>query len=476
MSFSVVAVPLNRPEVIEFLLQVSAEPQGVPVQIISQRPTRAATAAWRQHLARTPTVDASDLLLLDEPRQHLVTKHTDRLVPNQFLQEPGFLTRNLGGWTPIYFGVINDYVSGNDRATDPFLAQAIDLQQYGERIPFFGADEAQVKARLYEEVGGDIQAVALGFLRVAALRQDVDPLRFAEQLYATIAAHGTRAGGESVPRLLLLDALLDELVQLELARRAAVANGEVATADMIGSWFAEKRNEHGLQFILKGEYIVGRHRRSTVVIAPELGVVVKQPAPEPFHEVVLGARTYHGQPENWPRLTEDGSLVTSRGRVRLTLEEDLIPRLNRVFHHPVHFSTLLGLIIEPYVAGPTTQELVLRDASQLTPSLYDGFVLHQQVCEAMGIENGDWHSANFIVADNQGRLVHVDWGAARPLRQDELTSAGKRARLDQVRNIAYSFQNETLAERTLGLHAKLVADEARLNDLWRRASEIAARE
>ena len=211
------------------------------------------------------------------------------------------------------------------------------------------------------------------------------------------------------------------------------------------------------------------------MIAPELGVVVKQPAPEPFHEVILSARTYHSLPENWPTLTRDGSLVTARGRLRLTLEEGLIPRLNQVFGHHVRFSTLLGLIIEPHLKGPTAQEMVLANPSRLTRSLYETFVLHQQVCEVMGIENGDWHSANFIAVPDERELVHIDWGAARPLRRNELTPRGARARLDQVQNIAYSFHDEALAEHTLALHRDLVEDALRLGRLQRRAMEIAGK-
>ena len=74
------------------------------------------------------------------------------------------------------------------------------------------------------------------------------------------------------------------------------------------------------------------------------------------------------------------------------------------------------------------------------------------MCEALGVENGDWHSANLIVGESDGKLVHIDWGAARPLRDGELTESGRKARLDQVRNIAYSFHDESLAARTLHLH------------------------
>lgn len=223
---------------------------------------------------------------------------------------------------------------------------------------------------------------------------------------------------------------------------------------------------------MKGEYIVGRHRRSTVLIAPELGVVVKQPAPEPFHEVKLGAVTYQGEPENRPFLVRDGALVTPRGRLRLVVEEGIVPRLHELFRHEMYFSTLLGLTIEQFVAGPTVQEWVLADPARMTADLYDVFVLHQQGCELLGVENGDWHAANFIRRENDGEFVHIDWGAARPLRADELTPAGRMARLNQVQNIAYSFHDEALAARVLHLHRALLADEARLAAVQQQAQQL----
>lgn len=280
--------------------------------------------------------------------------------------------------------------------------------------------------------------------------------------------------GIPVPRALLLDALLDALARVEAARREAVSAGHAADAAANAAWQKELRRATGAQLILKGEYIMGRHRRSTVLLLPSLGVVVKQPGPEPFHEAVLGARTYAGQAENWPALTGDGALVTAAGRMRLTVEEGLFSRLFTVCGHDVQFSTLLGLSFEALVPGPTLQSYVLADHQRLNAGWYEEIVLQQQICEALGMENGDWHSANFIVREDRGPLVHVDWGAARLLRAEEQTPAGAQARLHQVRNIAFSFHDEALAARSGALHDALVADPQRVAALRQRAHAIAA--
>jgi hypothetical protein len=129
--------------------------------------------------------------------------------------------------------------------------------------------------------------------------------------------------------------------------------------------------------------------------------------------------------------------------------------------------------LEALVPGPTFQEYVRADPRRLSAAWYEEILLHQQICEVLGIENGDWHSANFIVSNGDGPLVHVDWGAARLLRTDELTPAGGQSRLDQVRNIAFSFQDDALAARTAALHDALAADPQRLATLRRRARTIA---
>jgi hypothetical protein len=294
--------------------------------------------------------------------------------------------------------------------------------------------------------------------------------RYLDKLYAQISEAKT-----AVPQSMLLDELMGWMVRQELARREAQANGKTKIFEQITTLQAEMKAATGLTLILKGEYIVGRSRRSTVLIAPNLGVVVKQPGAEPFHEIELGAQTYNGKPENWPVLTQDKSLVTARGRVRLTLEEDLIPRLYRAFQHPLQYSTLLGLTIEPFVVGKTTQQLAQEDHNYLTPELYETYILHQQVAEAMQIENGDWHSANFVVRGSDGEIVHIDWGAARPLRDDERTPEGKLSRLNQVKNIAFSYHDEALANKVTQIHEDLLADDAWLNRIRERAEVLAKR-
>lgn len=484
MQFSVVAIPLNRPEIVDFLQESGPEPRGASVSCVAQRPLAQAEYLWVKRLAAHVHVTVEDLLAIDDPHTHLTQTWTDRLVPVEFLRESGFLTRNLGGWTPIYFGVIE--VAGTAASKwqeDPLLQHARQLAVYGSRIRAFGADPAQVASRLEEEVEDSVDGVVNALERIQKLRlkHAVWPpttpharSAYIDELYRQLVS-GKRfasATNSPLPTPLMLDELLAQMVMLELARRGALARGNGHEGDIIGDAQRKWREDSGLTLILKGEYIVGRHRRSTVLLAPELDVVVKQPAPEPLHEIKLEADVFEGEPENWPYLKDDGALVTPRGRIRLTLEEGLVPRLNQVFGHEVRFSALLGFGIEPFVRGKTVQEMVLADPERLTPALYEEIVLHQQVCEALGVENGDWHSANFIVREQDGVLVHIDWGAARPLHRGERTKDEREGRLNQVRNIAYSFHDEVLAGRTLRLHAQLVADRQRLSRLQQRAQAM----
>jgi hypothetical protein len=300
------------------------------------------------------------------------------------------------------------------------------------------------------------------------------PFAFVDRLYdelITGRCFGQQAR-QPIPALLLHDALLGEMVRVETARRQALFDADLGLAEAIKAWQETKGQETGLRLILKGEYVVGRARRSTVLIAPELGIVIKQPGPEPFHEIELAARTYRGREENWPHLTHDGALVTPRGRMRLIVEEDLLPQLARVFDLQLMVSTLMGLTVEEYIPGQTVQEQVLAEPERMTLALYDKFILHQQVCELLGIENGDWHSANFMNRPRDGRLVHIDWGAARPLRPAELTPEGRLQRLNQMRNIAFSFHDRRLAERVLHLHEAFLVDEDRLARVRQQAQAL----
>ncbi len=473
--YAVIGIPLNRPGIVRFLRPPTPSPRGAPIQILGQRPTPAAEAAWVNELSQQPTIE--NLLAIDRPENHLIRTFTDRLVPLEFLRDPDFLTRNLGGWTPIFFGVA---ALPEDDLPDPLLQHVEVLAHYGRSIHAFGADPSLVKRRLAEEVGATVAETAVFYQQLHQQRPPV-PLkpkvvvRTINKLYTQIA-EGTgpeTAVSGPIPKSILLDELMGWMVWQEQARRDALANGKTKIAEQIAAFQAEMQAATGLMLILKGEYIVGRWRRSTVLIAPDLGVVVKQPGTEPFHEIELGANTHNGRPENWPTLTHDQSLVTSRGRVRLTLEENLIPRLYHAFRHPLELSTLLGLTMEPFVMGKTTQQLAQADHAYLTPELYETYILHQQVAEAMQIENGDWHSANFVVRDTDREIVHVDWGAARPLRPDELTPEGELSRLNQVKNIAYSFHDEALAAKVTQLHEELLADAERMRRIRERAEVLA---
>jgi len=475
--YAVIGIPLNRPDIVSFLQPPSPMPRGTQIQILGQRPTLAAEAAWVDKLSQQPTIE--NLLALDHPENYLISTFTDRLVPVEFFKDPDFLTRNLGGWTAIFFGVA---VLPEDDLPDPLRQHLEILADYGRSIHTFGADPMLVNQRLPDEVGATVAETAVFYQQLHQQRPPA-PLkpkvvaRTIDKLYAQIAegTMGKTAVSGPIPQSILLDELMGWMVWQEQARRDAMANGKAKIAAQIAAFQAEMKDATGLMLILKGEYIVGRSRRSTVMIAPDLGVVVKQPGAEPFHEIELGAVTYNGRPENWPTLTHDQSLVTSRGRVRLTLKEGLIPRLYRAFRHPLEFSTLLGLTIEPFVVGKTTQQFAQADHAYLTPALYETYILHQQVAEAMQIENGDWHSANFVVRDSDGEIVHIDWGAARPLRPDEQTPEGELSRLNQVKNIAYSFHDEALAAKVTRFHDQLLADAGRMGRIRERAEVLAQR-
>lgn len=469
MSYRVVSIPLNRPEIVSFLLPPTPHPRGAPLHILEQRPTEAARHVWIERLRREPTLAA--LLSIDAPEGHRTGTATDRLVPTEFLlAEEDYLTRNLGGWAAIYFAVID---AGDTWPNDPLLNHAEVMADFGVTIRSFGPDPALVEARLEKETGLTLPELVEARIQLADDLADLrtDGVRGWERHAADVLWLFEMVDREArYPSVFLLDDLLDRMVRIEQARRAAIARFDEGMAAAIAEWQAQVRKEYSLELMLKGEYIMGRHRRSTVLLAPDLGVVVKQPGLEPFHEAAIGARTYEGKPENWPILTRDGSLVTPAGRIRLSVEEGVIERLDTAFRHPVQLSTLVGIIIEPFVTGPTMQEYVLEDPARMTPDLYEQVVMHQQVCEVLGIENGDWHSANFIMVPDDRGMVHVDWGAARPLTPGELPQAP--ARLQQVKNIAFSFHDPGLAARVQSLHAALIADEARLAGIRRRAQTV----
>lgn len=490
-DYKIVAIPLNREPIISYLSSIPNHPNGAPVRILNQRPTVASEIEWCEKMKDKPSVE--HLIWRDRPENHLTESTTDRLIPVEYIQEDeGYLTRNLGGWSPVYFGLIA--AESDAFKTDPLLKEAIVLADYGENIESFGTDKSLVKKRLETEFGTDKPAlvcqsvVRLHDWRKAQqfARSAVDMMAYADNLYLELAQDGVLLQASedepAVPKPILLDELTGQMVRIEIARRRFVADGNDAAAKRISQWQNGLRKNHGLHLILKGEYVMGRQRRSTVLIAADLGMVVKQPGVEPFHEAKMGAITHNGNPENWPTLTQNGAIVTPGGRLKLVIEQGIIVKLSRVFGHPIKCISTLGFIIEPYISGPTLQEYLLEDPARLTQKLYDYVLLHQLVCEELGVENGDWHSANFIVLENQAspsidgvpKMVHIDWGAARPLEKHEQTRTLRNARLNQVKNIAFSFHNETLAAEFESLHQQTVDSKERLNELLELAKTIAS--
>lgn len=462
MRYTVVEIPLNRPEIIDFLTPPRTDRHGTQVHILAQRPAPAAERAWIDQLRASPTVET--IISRDDPHHNLIATTTDRLLPLEPLRnESDYLTRNMGGWTPIFFGVM----VVDDWQADPVLRHANVLMDYGERIRFLGSSAAVSAGRVEEETG--CKTVAEVAEHIIHLHEERAKPNYLDRLYDTLTGKH-QFSDTHIPQPFLLDEMLGEMVRLESKRRTALADGDTDTAGQIAEWLQRHKEESGMVLVFKGEYIMGRHRRSAVLLVPELGVVIKQPAPEPFHEAAMGARTYNGKPENVPRMTRNGELVTAGGRIRLTIERDKVGKINEVFGRDIQFCSLLGVIVEPFVTGPTLQDYVLADPTRLTPDIYDKVMLHQQVCELLDAENGDWHSANFIVKDDT--LVHIDWGAARPLKPDEHTPDAYQERVNQVSNIAFSFHNEDLAERVNALHDALINDADRLQAITSRAESM----
>ena len=481
-QYSIVAIPLNREGIISFLSSIPKRPKGAKVRVLNQRPTVASEIEWVEKMKEEPSVE--NLMWRDRPDNHLAETTTDRLIPVEYLREDeGYLTRNLGGWSPVYFGLIG--ANPDDFKTDPMLKEAVVLTRYGNQIKWFGTNKSLVISRLETEFGTeDAESVCRAILRLhdwrkrqQFARSAVDMMAYADSLYLELSHEGALSkpseDGPAVPQPLLLDELTGQMVRIELARRDFVVSGNMEASDKISAWQNNLRAKHGLHLILKGEYVMGRQRRSTVLIAADLGMVVKQPGVEPFHEADMGAVTHNDNPENWPVLTRNGEVVTPGGRLKLVIEQGIIVKLSRVFGHPIKCISALGFIIEPYISGPTLQEYLLEDPSRLTQKMYDYILLHQLVCEELGVENGDWHSANFIVLESETspsidvvpKMVHIDWGAARPLEKHEYTSEMRDARLNQVKNIGFSFHHEKLAAEFESLHQQTVVNQERLHEL-----------
>ncbi|MCH8567963.1 MAG: hypothetical protein LAT67_06855 [Balneolales bacterium] len=490
-QFFIVNIPLNRPAVSSFLYDMAAGPRGRNIQIVHQRPTIQAEAEWVERLRIRP--DIQSLIARDDPHRNLINTTTDRLIPLEFLKkDEEYLSRNLGGWSPVYFGVIRN-MDNTPWKEDPLLAEAIVLQEKGKQIRFYGASSTLTGDRLEQEFGtADVHVVAGAIIKLHEFRKEKAfagttdcMLGYADWLYDMLLQAGddllVNVEACKMPRALLIDELMGQMVRIEDLRRNSFANNDEETVAEIKEWQSRHLQKSGLMLILKGEYIMGRHRRSIVLIAPELKFVAKQPGPEPFHEAELGSSSYEGKPENMPKLTRDGSLVTSGGRLSLILEEGILEKVCAAFNHPVQLISGLGYIIEPYVTGPTLQEYVLEKPGRMNDELYSYILLHQQVCECLDTENGDWHAANFIVqpenanplAPGLPQIVHIDWGAARPLTAGELNETAVKQRVNQVQNIAFSFHNAKLAEEVKQLHDRIVADENTMATIRHKAETIA---
>lgn len=489
-EYKIVAIPLNRKEIFSFLKPPQKVPRGTPVRILGQRPTVANEIEWAERLRDNPTIE--NILWRDNPHRHLTETTTDRLIPTELiLDDPEYLTRNLGGWSPVYFALME--ASDADWDSDPMLSHAAVLANYGNQIKSYGPDPDQSRDRLKKELQtDDPKTVSQAITRLHDWRKShhfvrsaIDMMNTADLLYTELINEGelceaSSNGQPAIPKALLIDELMAQHVRVENARRTFVAGGNSDPAAEIAKWQQNLENESGLHLMLKGEYVMGRQRRSTVLIAPELELVAKQPGAEPFHEVKLAAHEHNGKPENWPVLTGSGEIVTPGGRMKLTIEEGLILRLNRIFGHNIRCISTLGFIIEPFVSGPTLKEYLLEMPTRLKPELYEYVLLHQLICEALGVENGDWHAANFIVLKSEPnpyvssvpKMVHIDWGAARPLKEGELTEELKLARMNQVMNIGFSFQNARLATDIEKLHLDLINDSERIESLTDKAEKI----
>lgn len=481
-DYRIVAIPLNRKPIISFLKDPSPVPNGASIRILGQRPSVGSETEWIERLREKPSV--SELLWRDHPETYLTETTTDRLIPVEYIRDDeGYLTRNLGGWSPVYFGLIE--ADASDWDSDPLLSEAVSLTRYESDIHYFGPDSDIVKSRLEKEFGTQyIQQISRAVIRLHEwrltknfVRSAVDMMNYADLLFTELVSEGELTMSTeyypAIPKALLIDDLMGQHVRIELARREFIANDNSKAAAEISRWQKEYKNNHGLSLILKGEYVMGRQRRSTVLIAEKLNFVAKQPGAEPFHEAKLNANTHNGSPENWPVITGNGEIVTSCGRIRLIIEQGLIIQLNHIFGHKIQCISSLGFIIEPFVSGPTLQEYLLENPSRLTTDLYSYILIHQLICEEIGVENGDWHSANFIILesekspvfDNEARMVHIDWGAARPLKDDELSAKLKQERLDQVKNIAFSFHDEEMASKVQKIHDDVTSDKKQMTNL-----------
>jgi hypothetical protein len=467
LTFALVAVPLSRPDVSGFIRDWRVPARGAPVAVIEQRPPTAVRDEWLADLAALDgDADAAvrSVLATDDVMAHVGFSRTDRLVPRDLLDDERFLERNLGGWAPLWFDAVGVADAG---AGDPVLRARETLVDYGDAIVSAPVEPALVADRLTRELSDPATTLCASARALRKARaHGGDAL--VDDLVAAVRGGGPL--GASLHPMLAYDELIEQLYRLEISRRSAAAEDRVADERRARDRQRRHAEVLGIELLLKGEYIMGRHRRSTILLADGLDAVVKQPAPEPEHEIDLGARSHEGSPENWPRALGEGRMVTARADIAQVVGSTAVERLNAAFGRDVRFSTALGLSVEPFEQGPTLAELAVERPAELTAERYDQILVHHLACEELGIDNPDWHAANFMVT-GEG-LVHVDWGAARPIRADEKTPAAARGRLDQVRELAWSFQDADLAERTSTLHERATNDDEHLDRLRARARDL----
>lgn len=468
VRFALVAIPLSRPDVSAFIRDWRVPARGARAWVLEQRPPAHIRDWWLRQLADLvddPDQAATVVVATDEAMSHLGSTRTDRLVPRDFLDDERYLERNLGGWAPLWFDALGlDRDASDD---DPVLRARHELVDYGDRIRSAGVPGDLVAERLGGEFPDPAATLRRGAVALARARSDA-PDDLVPHLVD--AARGKGPLGDVVHPLLAHDELIEQLYRLELARRQAVADDRADVERRVVDRQQRFAEDLGIELLLKGEYIMGRHRRSTILLAEGLGVVTKQPAPEPEHEIELAAHTYGDSEEHWPHPEGGGRMVTARADIAQVVGSTAVERLDAAFGRDVQFSVALGLSVEPFEQGPTLKALALERHDELTAERYDEILVHQLACEELGIDNPDWHAANFMVTRNG--LVHVDWGAAQPIPPDADNAAGARTRLDQVRQLAWSFQDPELAERTLALHERATADAGRVERLRTRARAL----
>src|SRR6056297_693304 len=160
----IVAIPLNRESVISYLKTPSAIPRGAEIRVLGQRPTEGAEIEWAERLRENPSVE--ELLWRDLPINYLTDTTTDRLIPVEYiLNDEAYLTQNLGGWSPVYFGMIDADKTGWE--VDPLLSEAKELTSYGEVIKSFSPDAKLVESRLKKEFGTpDIDTICRAVIRL----------------------------------------------------------------------------------------------------------------------------------------------------------------------------------------------------------------------------------------------------------------------------------------------------------------------